>query len=71
MEAVKISEPGYDLKPYEGERLNPGDWVFQCYNKFGYDIGLQIREKTEKGVRSSQKIYYSTGKPNHQDLASR
>ena len=51
----------YDYKGYNGERKSLPEWVFHAFNKYGYDIGLQVRDKRNGTLRSSQKIYYEKG----------
>lgn len=58
----------YKLKAYTGNRISIGHWVFHCFNKYGYDIGLQVRDKKNGKLRSSQKIYYEKGDKYNQKL---
>ena len=51
----------FELKEYTRERFSLPNWVHYCFNRFGYDIGLQIRELRNGQIRSSQKVYYEKG----------
>ena len=55
------SDMSFDYKGYNGERKSLPEWVFHSFNKYGYDIGLQVRDKRNGTLRSSQKIYYEKG----------
>ena len=63
---------GFKLKGYEGEKFSAEQWCYECYNKYGFDIELQIRkcinEKTEEVV-SCQKIPYSSVNKYKQSLS--
>ena len=69
---VKIAKlPPFQISQYTEDRFSLADWVYNCYNKYGYDIGLQIRDIQDGKNRNSQKIYYEKGDKYGQRLCER
>ena len=56
---MAIKKEKFKLMPYEGERFSPGQWIENCYNKYGFEAELQVRKLVGKEIVSSQKIYYA------------
>jgi len=72
MEVVLIDKaPAFKLIQYTGRLYSLSDWVVRCFNKFGYDIGLQVRKFNKGELISSQKIYYTKGDKYGQRLSER
>lgn len=49
----------YKLRPYEGGRFSPGQWFEECFSKYGFEAGLQVRKLIGDQMVSSQKIYFN------------
>ena len=48
----------FNVQPYEGERFSPGQWFEECFSKYGFEVGLQVRKLVGDQIVSSQKIYF-------------
>jgi P4 family phage/plasmid primase-like protien len=54
---AKMTEK-FKFKAYDEERYSKTEWSYHCLNKFGFDIGLQVRKQGTNGeIYSSLKFY--------------